>query len=229
MVKIDHLECLKLTMRLILKFSILDWHSVNGHSINGLVNITPATRNLQPKTYMSATLKTDIPKKSAADYTVEDLLRRPGEGEQCGVAVIKGRASALSEQFGIMEVLLPPKNMIPPHTHEHTAQAVFVIAGELEFEVGGEGGLRFTAPTGSYILKPTGVQHCFWNATNEMVQYIELSGGSDFEAFSEDASAAMTPIGIKKAENAHDVDFEVGRVPKLMLQHRLKGIHGLKA
>ena len=164
---------------------------------------------------------------TSLNYTVEDLLRRPGEGEQRNAMTIKARTSDLSEQFGIMESLLPAKTMIAPHTHEHAAQAVFVIAGELEFEVGGEGGLRFTAPTGSYIIKPKGIQHCFWNATDATAQYIELSGGSDFEDFV-DKAADGNPITIKKAQDEHDVNFDVVRIPKLLLQHRLKGLHGME-
>lgn len=160
------------------------------------------------------------------NYTTQDLLRLPGEGERLNAMTIKARTNDLSNQFGIMETDLPPKTMIAPHSHEHEAQAVYVISGELEFEVGGEGGLRFTAPTGSYIIKPRRVQHCFWNATDEPSRYIELSGGVGFEDFVDDTANA-NPLAIKKAADTHQVFFDVKRIPKLLLQHRLKGIHGM--
>ena len=159
-------------------------------------------------------------------YSVQDLLRLPGEGERVNEMVIKARANDLSGQFGIMETELGPKMMISPHHHEHEAQAVYVISGELEFEVGGDGGLRFTAPAGSYIIKPRRVQHCFWNATNEPARYIELSGGYGFEDFVDDM-VDVNPIQVKRAEDTHQVFFAVPRIPKLLAQHRLKGIHGM--
>ncbi len=162
----------------------------------------------------------------AKKYTTKDLLRLPGEGEKQNSMTIKAHADDLSGQFGIMEAELPPKTMIAPHSHEHEAQAVYVISGELEFEVGGEGGLRFTAPAGSYIIKPRRVQHCFWNATNELVKYIELSGGYGFEDFVYDTSSANL-LEIKRAEDVHQTFFRVKRIPQLLLKHNLKGIHGM--
>lgn len=159
-------------------------------------------------------------------YAVQDFLRLPGEGDKVSAMTIKGRNNDLNGQFGIMETELPPKTMIPPHTHTHEAQAVYVISGELEFEVGGEGGLRFTAPAGSYVMKPLRVQHCFWNATDTPARYIELSGGPGFEYFVEDVADA-NPIGIKNAESVHHVFFDVPRIPKLLMQNGLKGVHGM--
>jgi len=160
------------------------------------------------------------------NYSVQDLLRLPGEGERINAMRIVARVSDLSGQFGIMETELSPKTMIAPHSHEHEAQAVYVISGELEFEVGGEGGLRFTAPAGSYIIKPRRIQHCFWNATDEPSRYIELSGSWGFEDFVDDTANA-NPLQIKRAAEVHQVFFDVKRIPKLLLQNRLKGLHGM--
>ena len=160
------------------------------------------------------------------NYTVQDLLRLPGQGEQVSEMVIKARADELNGQFSIMETVLQPKMMISPHHHEHEAQAVYVISGELEFEVGGEGGLRFTAPAGSYIVKPRRLQHCFWNATNEPARYIELSSGQGFEDFVYDAAEANPPQ-IKQLETVHQTFFAVNRIPKLLTQHQLQGLHGM--
>ena len=162
------------------------------------------------------------------DYSVQDLLRLPGQGEQVNEMIIKGRADELDGQFSIMETVLQPKMMISPHHHENEAQAVYVISGELEFEVGGDGGLRFTAPAGSYVIKPRRLQHCLWNATNEPARYIELSGGQGFEDFVYDAAETnANPIKIKRLEDVHQTFFAINRIPKLMTQNRLKGLHGM--
>jgi quercetin dioxygenase-like cupin family protein len=160
-------------------------------------------------------------------YKAEDLLRLPGQGEQRGDTIIKARAADLHGQFGIAEAVIEPRMLIAPHSHQHEAQAVFVISGELEFEVGGEGGLRFTAPAGSYVIKPRRVMHTFWNEKDVPARYIELSGGHNFEDFIEDTADADL-IKIQKASEMHQIAFDPGYLARLMLKHRLKGPMGLK-
>ncbi len=157
-------------------------------------------------------------------YTKSDLLMAPGEGEKTEThLVIKARSAKLGGDFSIMEGIMQPYELLSPHTHKFEDQCVYVIDGELEFEVGGEGGLRFTAPAGSYVLKPRGVSHCFWNATSTPVRYIELSGRNGFEGFVDSRKQGL----LKSTMNA-DRDWgminHIDRIPKLMLQHRLKSV-----
>jgi quercetin dioxygenase-like cupin family protein len=158
-------------------------------------------------------------------YKVNELLFQPGEGETTSTDMrIIGRSAALGGDFSIMEGTVGPKKLLPPHTHEHEDQAVFVIEGELEFEVGGEGGLRFSAGPGSYVLKPRQVEHCVWNTSDtKTVRYIELSGRDGFEKFVD---------GRKKGALVWQLEanFKLGirtayhRIPKLLSQHGLDGI-----
>ncbi|MBV7335005.1 cupin domain-containing protein [Chloroflexi bacterium TSY] len=121
---------------------------------------------------------------SGHDYGLEDLLKLPGEGEKThSDMVIKASTEMMAGDFSVMEGVIYPQELLAPHTHEHEAQLVYVISGELEFEVGGKDGLRFTAPAGSYVIKPRGIMHGFWNKTDEPARYIELSGKSYFEGF----------------------------------------------
>lgn len=117
-------------------------------------------------------------------YALKDLLKLPGEGEKThSDMVIKASVEILDGDFSVMEGVINPEELLAPHTHEHEAQLVYVISGELEFEVGGENGLTFTAPAGSYVIKPKGIMHGFWNKSNEPARYIELSGKEYFEGF----------------------------------------------
>ena len=67
--------------------------------------------------------------------------------------------------------------MIPPHTHAREDECSFVLDGELTCYVGGD---VVTAPMGSYVLKPRGVPHAFYNAGTETVRVVEIlvPGGS---------------------------------------------------
>jgi quercetin dioxygenase-like cupin family protein len=89
---------------------------------------------------------------------------------------------------------LPPGGMIPPHTHTREDECSYVLEGELMCYVGGEVVL---AHAGSYVVKPRGVPHAFYNASTEKVVVMELlTPGDSFEGYFDDyeeiASRAMS-------------------------------------
>ena len=47
---------------------------------------------------------------------------------------------------------------MPPHTHTHEDQCIYVVSGIVHLQVGGE---FIEAPAGSYVIKPRGVAHGF--------------------------------------------------------------------
>jgi quercetin dioxygenase-like cupin family protein len=162
-----------------------------------------------------------------SQYTTKDLLIRPsqGEGERTETdMLIIARAKMLGGDFGIMQGTVGPKKLLPPHTHDHEDQAVFVIEGELEFEVGGEGGVRFTAGPGSYVLKPRGVEHCFWNSSETTtVRYIELSGRDGFEKFVDGRKKGIVRWQVE-ANLKLGMHSNYLRIPVLMARHGLNGL-----
>ncbi|MDW3179908.1 MAG: cupin domain-containing protein [Acidimicrobiia bacterium] len=163
------------------------------------------------------------------DYTIEDLLFVPanGDGEKTSTDMtIIGDVEMLGG-FSIMHGVVPAKSLLAPHTHADEAQAVYVISGSLEMEVGGENGLRFTAPEGSYVLKPKGVEHAFWNTGDEDVTYIELNNGPKFAGFVRSRADGAIKSTIH-AERDFDVRANPTRIPKLMLKNRLTGLASVR-
>lgn len=119
-----------------------------------------------------------------AEYTVSDLLISKDAGETTATdMIIKARSSKLGGHFSIMEGFIAQHELLAPHQHESEDQCVFVIEGQLEFEVGGKRGLHFSAGAGDYLLKPRGVMHSFWNTQPQRVRYIELSTADGFEKY----------------------------------------------
>lgn len=164
-----------------------------------------------------------------SQYSKENLLVLPEAGETTGThLVIKIRSSELGGDFSVMEGVMVPHSLLTPHSHVHEDQAVIVLTGELEFEIGGDDGERFCAPAGSYVKKPRGVQHCFWNRTDEPVRYVELSGRDGFEGFVDSTTREGTIQGVSKAHQDYDMTWYFDRVPKLMIEHRLTRIAGLE-
>jgi mannose-6-phosphate isomerase-like protein (cupin superfamily) len=48
----------------------------------------------------------------------------------------------------------------PPHVHSREDQTSYVIEGQVDMLVGEE---TFRRPPGSYVFKPRGIPHTFWN------------------------------------------------------------------
>ena len=155
--------------------------------------------------------------------TVEDLLVLPGQGRQINHVQVAVGSEHTSGYFSAMKVTLLPYQLLAPHSHDKEDQAVYVISGELEFEVGGEHGLRFTVPEGAFVRKPHAVEHCFWNATDTPCEYIELSAGERFQQMVEatEDGAIRAAIG---AEAKYGVRVNAKRVPILMARHKLTSV-----
>jgi quercetin dioxygenase-like cupin family protein len=157
------------------------------------------------------------------EYQVKDLLRLPGEGEKTASdMVIKARTEDMAGDFSVMEGVIYPNELLAPHKHDHEAQLVYVISGELEFEVGGKNGLRFKAPAGSYIIKPVNVEHAFWNKGNVPARYIELSGKEHFENFV-DSKSKGDIYAITHAKS-HGMTNYMKDTIRLMREHKLTGL-----
>src|SRR5829696_3540508 len=90
------------------------------------------------------------------------IFMGPGEGAHLPFLDITHKVT--TESFGgaftIIEVGLPPREMIPPHTHSREDECAFVLEGEMTFDVGGE---IVVAPVGSFVRKTRGVYHAFCN------------------------------------------------------------------
>jgi uncharacterized cupin superfamily protein len=69
--------------------------------------------------------------------------------------------------------------MIPPHTYTREDECSFVLEGEMKCYVGGE---LVLARQGSYVIKPRGVPHAFYNSGAVTVRVMEiLTPGGGFE------------------------------------------------
>ena len=68
--------------------------------------------------------------------------------------------------------------MVPPHTHRDTDEWSYVLEGRIGARIGDQ---DLSAEPGSWILKPRGVMHTFWNAGPEPARIIELLTPGRFE------------------------------------------------
>src|SRR5919112_57220 len=112
-----------------------------------------------------------------------EIIVGPDEGAYLPVLDIvhKVTAEASGGSLKIEEWGLPAGEMVPPHTHAREDECSFVLEGEMKCYVGGEVVL---AQQGSYVIKPRGVPHAFYNSGAGTVRIMEiLTPGTAFEGY----------------------------------------------
>jgi mannose-6-phosphate isomerase-like protein (cupin superfamily) len=112
--------------------------------------------------------------------------------------VYKVRGSETGGRFEITESTLPPGfGGIPPHVHQDTDHAFYVLEGELEVQVGGQ---SFRGRPGTCIFSPRGVGHTFGNPGEPPCRYLQIDSGPGRERFFEEIARTFpgdTPIDRK--------------------------------
>ena len=157
-------------------------------------------------------------------FEIKNLLKKPGEGEKTATdMIIMARSRDMGGDFSVMQGEIKPGELLAPHTHKFTDQLVYVITSELVFEVGGADGLTFIAPAGSYVQKPRGIMHCFWNKTDTPARYIELSGRESFEGFV-DSKKYGDKKSTMNAEEDWGMIMHLEEIPRLMKDNNLNGL-----
>jgi quercetin dioxygenase-like cupin family protein len=153
-----------------------------------------------------------------------------GEGAEVllgGLAVqFKLRAGHTGGQLSITETTLGPHRLVPPHIHADEDEFAYVAAGTIGVRVGDD---EFEAAQGSYLIKPRGVTHAFWNPVEEPARTVEVIVPAGFEAFFEElaqASAAgdARQVQQRRADLAvkYRLGYPAGLIPELKAKHGLK-------
>ncbi len=118
----------------------------------------------------------------------------PGEG----VPVIEGGLGVVlklsgvetGDSFSIVEHPMEPGVLAaPPHTHANEDEFSFVVEGTVGVLMGEE---VYEAGPGSYVLKPRGVPHTFWNAGPEPVRIVEIISPAGFERYFEELAKVLS-------------------------------------
>lgn len=126
----------------------------------------------------------------------------PGEGDRVtlsgGVGVVfKVPGSLTSGRLAIVEHPVPVDALVVPHSHTKEDELSYVLEGEIGVMIGDR---EFIAPTGSYVFKPRGIPHSFWNNGTTPARLIELI----FPSGLEDGFREMAALTIDMAMAGQD-------------------------
>jgi mannose-6-phosphate isomerase-like protein (cupin superfamily) len=157
------------------------------------------------------------------------LIVAAGEGEVVlagGFGVVgKVSGARTGGAFSIVEHPLEPGVLgAPPHTHANEDETSFVIEGEIGVMIGGE---EVRAGAGSYVFKPRGVPHAFWNPGPEPARILEIISPAGFERYFEELAGVLSAGGppdlerISEVAGRYGLTFHMEQVPDLLERHGL--------
>jgi mannose-6-phosphate isomerase-like protein (cupin superfamily) len=146
-----------------------------------------------------------------------------GEGEivwMGGVGVVyKIPASATGGAFSLIEHVVKPGAMTPPHRHTREHEFSYVLEGVLGAEIGGT---IVHAQPGEFALKPKGIPHTFWNEGPDVLRFLEIFSPAGFEQFFAEGSKLIPANGppdeakLMALSKKYGVENDMDRAPELM-------------
>ncbi len=131
------------------------------------------------------------------------LLIPPGDARAVwlgGLGVVyKIRAEETGGLFSVVEHPIEPGRLVPPHMHSREDEFSYVLDGEIGVRIGDQ---ELTAGQGSYIFKPRGVPHTFWNASGKPARLIEFIVPGGMETYFEEVKK-LIESGAKPGGDEH--------------------------
>ena len=162
---------------------------------------------------------------------ITQLTVEPGENR--GKSFDVGGFGVLFKIFGsetggalaVVEHSVSPRRLVPPHTHSDVDEYSYVIEGEIGARIGDH---VVSAGPGTYVLKPRGIMHTFWNATDKPARILEILSPAKFEKFFEAMGDLMkhpgpdTPQKLGELAAAHQNVISMDWVDELKSTYKLK-------
>jgi len=90
--------------------------------------------------------------------------------------------------FAIVEHPIAPHVIVEPHLHQNEDELSYVLEGTIWARVGQR---EVEALPGSYVWKPRGVMHSFWNPGSNPARVLEVISPAGFERLFEDFAALL--------------------------------------
>ena len=104
---------------------------------------------------------------------------------------VKVRSGQTNKQFSCMEGVIDGKTMGPaPHLHKELDEIMFVQEGVVDVMVGEA---IYKVAAGGWHLRPHGIVHTYWNATEKPARFIDMYFNQDFENFLEKMFLQLMP------------------------------------
>src|SRR5262249_29803574 len=121
--------------------------------------------------------------------------------------------------FAIVEHPIDPGRLVYPHVHLHEDEYSYVLEGTIGARVGDQ---EIVAGPGSYVIKPRGLMHTFWNAGPGPARLLEVIAPAGFEAYFAEIAEAGDPDRRQELATEDGVIYSSGRGAELNSRYNLK-------
>jgi quercetin dioxygenase-like cupin family protein len=117
----------------------------------------------------------------------------PGEGRKVKLYGVAFDYKVVSDdsggEFSILEVRIPAKTLVKPHLHTRETEYSLILEGTVGARVGDT---VLEASAGSYLVKPRGIPHAMWNATEEPATVVEMLNPAGLEEYFVELEPVLT-------------------------------------
>ena len=151
------------------------------------------------------------------------LVVKPGEGRSVwlgGMGVVfKVSGAETRGAFAVVEHPIEPGRLVLPHVHVHEDEYSYVLEGTIGARVGDH---EIVAGQGSYVIKPRGLMHTFWNAGPGPARLLEVIAPAGFEKYFMELAEAGDPNRRQELAAKYEVTYSDEWVADLTSSYNLK-------
>ncbi len=127
------------------------------------------------------------------------------------------RSSMTNGLYSSVECAVAPKTMGPsPHYHKELDELMYVLDGTASVLVGSE---VVQIAAGGWHLRPRGITHTFWNASDAPLRFIDMYFHQAFEEYLEAIFHTLTP------ENGYPDNSEKKKIERDRLAEKFGLVH----
>jgi mannose-6-phosphate isomerase-like protein (cupin superfamily) len=121
--------------------------------------------------------------------------------------------------FAIVEHPIEPGRLVMPHVHLHEDEYSYVLEGTIGARVGER---EIVAGPGSYVIKPRGLMHTFWNPGPGPARLLEVIAPAGFESYFVELAEAGDPGRTSELAAKYGVTYSSDWVAELTSRHNLR-------
>ena len=95
--------------------------------------------------------------------------------------------------ISLLEVTIPPRTLIKPHSHTREDEFSLVLSGTIGVRTGDD--TVDEVPTGSWLIKPRNVPHAMWNLGDQPARILEVVMPGGLEGYFEKIAPILLEHG----------------------------------
>jgi mannose-6-phosphate isomerase-like protein (cupin superfamily) len=155
---------------------------------------------------------------------VDSIVVRPDEGRSISLGgmgvVFRLFGQDTAGAFAVVEHPMEAGRLTWPHVHVREDELSYVLEGVIGARVGDQ--VIEAAGVGSYLRKPRGVPHAFWNPGPKPARLLEIISPPGFEAYFVELAEAGDPHRREELAKKYGVTYFSDWIPDLTARYKLK-------